>query len=57
MAQAVSEMSHYGEFNYIVINDQFDLAHVIYKKHRSQRLSISGCVTTKRFNQGLIENA
>ena len=26
MAQAVNEMSHYDEFDYIVINDEFDLA-------------------------------
>jgi guanylate kinase len=26
MQQAVSEMSHYGEFDYLVINDDFDLA-------------------------------
>jgi len=26
MAQAESEMSHYGEFDYLVINDQFDQA-------------------------------
>lgn len=26
MSQAVSEMSHYNEFDYIVINDEFDLA-------------------------------
>ena len=26
MSQAVSEMSHYAEFDYLVINDEFDLA-------------------------------
>ncbi|MGB0466968.1 MAG: guanylate kinase [Pontibacterium sp.] len=26
MSQAVSEMSHYGEYDYLVINDEFDLA-------------------------------
>ena len=26
MSQAVNEMSHYGEFDYLVINDEFDLA-------------------------------
>ncbi len=26
MAQAESEMSHYGDFDYLVINDQFDVA-------------------------------
>ena len=26
MREAVSEMSHYGEFDYIVINDDFDEA-------------------------------
>jgi guanylate kinase len=27
MREAVSEMTHYGEFDYIVINDDFDQAH------------------------------
>jgi guanylate kinase len=26
MAQAESEMSHFGDFDYLVINDQFDTA-------------------------------
>jgi len=26
MAQALSELSHYGEFDYLVVNDDFDLA-------------------------------
>ena len=38
MSQAVSEMSHYGEFDYLVINDEFDLAlrdlQTIIRSHR-----------------------
>lgn len=41
MAQAVSEMSHYGEFDYLVINDEFDLAlRDLQTIIRSRRLSI-----------------
>lgn len=41
MAQAVSEMSHYHEFNYIVINDEFDLAlRDLQTIIRSRRLSL-----------------
>ncbi|WP_330926698.1 guanylate kinase [Candidatus Sororendozoicomonas aggregata] len=40
MAQAVSEMSHYHEFDYIVINDEFDLAlRDLQTIIRSRRLS------------------
>ncbi|WP_299734544.1 guanylate kinase [uncultured Endozoicomonas sp.] len=40
MSQAVSEMSHYGEFDYLVINDEFDLAlRDLQTIIRSQRLS------------------
>lgn len=42
MSQAVSEMSHYGEFDYLVINDEFDLAlRDLQTIIRSQRLSIN----------------
>ncbi len=42
MSQAVSEMSHYGEFQYLVINDEFDLAlRDLQTIIRSQRLSIN----------------
>ncbi len=38
MQQAVSEMSHYPEFEYLVINDDFEYAleqlHTIFKAHR-----------------------
>ena len=38
MSQAVSEMSHYHEFDYLVINDEFDLAlrdlQTIIRSHR-----------------------
>ena len=38
MSQAVSEMSHYDEFDYLVINDEFDLAlrdlQTIIRSHR-----------------------
>ena len=41
MAQAVSEMSHYGEFDYLVINDEFDLAlRDLQTIIRSRRLAI-----------------
>ncbi len=41
MAQAVSDMSHYNEFDYIVINDEFDLAlRDLQTIIRSRRLSI-----------------
>lgn len=41
MNQAVSEMSHYGEFDYLVINDEFDLAlRDLQTIIRSRRLSI-----------------
>ena len=41
MAQAVREMSHYGEFDYLVINDEFDLAlRDLQTIIRSHRLSI-----------------
>ena len=41
MAKAVSEMSHYNEFDYIVINDDFDDALFDLKAViRSQRLSL-----------------
>ena len=41
MAQAVSEMSHYAEFDYLVINDEFDLAlRDLQTIIRSRRLSI-----------------
>ncbi len=41
MAQAVNEMSHYNEFEYIVINDEFDLAlRDLQTIIRSRRLSI-----------------
>ncbi|KEQ17685.1 guanylate kinase [Endozoicomonas numazuensis] len=40
--QAVNEMSHYGEFDYLVINDEFDLAlRDLQTIIRSRRLSIS----------------
>ena len=26
MAQAVAEMSHYAEYDYLIVNDDFDLA-------------------------------
>ncbi|WP_257296913.1 guanylate kinase [Endozoicomonas sp. YOMI1] len=42
MSQAVSDMSHYGEFDYLVINDEFDLAlRDLQTIIRSQRLSIN----------------
>lgn len=42
MSQAVNEMSHYGEFDYLVINDEFDLAlRDLQTIIRSQRLSIN----------------
>jgi len=38
MAQAISEMSHYGEYDYLVINDDFQTAaqelHAIFLAHR-----------------------
>lgn len=41
MAQAVNEMSHYSEFDYLVINDEFDLAlRDLQTIIRSRRLSI-----------------
>ena len=41
MNEAVSEMSHYAEFDYIVINDEFDLAlRDLQTIIRSRRLSI-----------------
>ncbi|MRI33247.1 guanylate kinase [Endozoicomonas sp. OPT23] len=41
MSEAVSEMSHYAEFDYIVINDEFDLAlRDLQTIIRSRRLSI-----------------
>lgn len=41
MTQAVSEMSHYAEFDYLVINDEFDLAlRDLQTIIRSRRLSI-----------------
>ncbi len=41
MSQAVSEMSHYAEFDYVVINDEFDLAlRDLQTIIRSRRLSI-----------------
>ena len=40
MSQAVSEMSHYDEFDYLVINDEFDLAlRDLQTIIRSRRLS------------------
>ncbi|WP_257267232.1 guanylate kinase [Endozoicomonas sp. ONNA2] len=42
MSLAVSEMRHYGEFDYLVINDEFDLAlRDLQTIIRSQRLSIN----------------
>ena len=42
MSQALGEMSHYGEFQYLVINDEFDLAlRDLQTIIRSQRLSIN----------------
>ena len=41
MAKAVSEMSHYGEFDYLIINDDFDEALFDLKAViRSQRLGL-----------------
>ncbi|MDD7804597.1 MAG: guanylate kinase [Endozoicomonas sp. (ex Botrylloides leachii)] len=41
MVQAVNEMSHYKEFDYIVVNDEFDLAlRDLQTIIRSKRLSI-----------------
>lgn len=41
MSQAVDEMSHYDEFDYLVINDEFDLAlRDLQTIIRSRRLSI-----------------
>ncbi|HSG03198.1 MAG TPA: guanylate kinase [Marinobacterium sp.] len=41
MAQAISEMSHYGEYDYLVINDDFQVAvqelHAIFLAHRLQQ--------------------
>lgn len=41
MAQAISEMSHYGEYDYLVINDDFQTAvqelHAIFLAHRLQQ--------------------
>ena len=42
MSQAVNEMSHYNEFEYIVINDEFDLAlRDLQTIIRSRRLSLA----------------
>ncbi len=42
MSQAVSEMSHYHEFDYLVVNDDFDLAlHQLKAIVESHRLHIS----------------
>ena len=41
MAQAITEMSHYGEYDYLVINDDFYKAeqelHAIFLAHRLQQ--------------------
>ncbi|MFK0570299.1 guanylate kinase [Endozoicomonas sp.] len=53
MSQAVSEMSHYGEFQYLVINDEFDLAlRDLQTIIRSQRLSINWM---QHYKEGLIK--
>ena len=46
MAQAVSEMSHYNEFDYVILNDDFDLA-------LNQLSSIVESQRTTTFNQQL----
>ena len=54
MAQAVSEMSHYNEFDYIVINDEFDLAlRDLQTIIRSRRLSLGWI---KRYKEELINS-
>ena len=57
MSQAVDEMSHYGEFDYLVINDEFDLAlRDLQTIIRSQRLSINWMQHYKEdLIKGLIE--
>ncbi|MCF7980759.1 MAG: guanylate kinase [Pseudomonadales bacterium] len=42
MAQAVDEMSHYAEYDYLVVNDQFDVAlHQLSTIVESHRLAIN----------------
>lgn len=45
MSQAISEMSHYGEYDYLVINDEFEVAlqelHAIFLATRLQQPSQS----------------
>ncbi|MDB2384300.1 guanylate kinase [Endozoicomonas sp.] len=54
MAQAVSEISHYNEFDYIVINDEFDLAlRDLQTIIRSRRLSLGWM---KRYKEELINS-
>ncbi|WP_422136272.1 guanylate kinase [Endozoicomonas sp. ALD040] len=53
MNQAVNEMSHYAEFDYLVINDEFDLAlRDLQTIIRSRRLSIGWM---QHYKSGLIE--
>ena len=54
MTQAVNEMSHYNEFDYIVVNDEFDLAlRDLQTIIRSRRLSLSWM---KRYKEDLINS-
>ncbi|GIU46451.1 guanylate kinase [Shewanella algidipiscicola] len=47
MAQATSEISHYGEYDFIIVNDDFEQAQVDLKAIiRSQRLTRAGQIHT-----------
>jgi guanylate kinase len=54
MAAAISEMSHYAEADYLVINDHFDTA-----LHELRAILVAGRLTTakqqQRHEQRLIE--
>ncbi|MCF1438358.1 MAG: guanylate kinase [Shewanella sp.] len=47
MAQAVSEMSHYAEYDFIIVNDNFETAlNDLHTIIRSQRLTAAGQIRT-----------
>lgn len=39
MAQAVAEMSHYAEYDYLIVNDDFDTATGRFENDHSRRTS------------------
>ena len=53
MAKAISEISHYNEYDYVIVNDNFEQAQAdLQAILRAERLTLAH---QQRENQGLID--